>query len=327
MKLDMTLRQLEVFRTVARARNLTQAAKQLGVAQPSISQQIARLEALAGVALIDRSQTAFRLTEAGEFLLRKAEQVIAGTDEIAAGLGAFRGGGRAVIGVGAPASFSRLVLPAAAALMRAQAPDVELDVHEVSPGEAVDMLYNRQLTVAVIPAGSIESNAMSFPQVEIMADDYVLAAPADLDLSAVVDPARGLPTGAAAVLGALIEFNFGTRHSDRMHEWARRVLPHHRIVARCRSFETALAMVEAGLGVAVVPALSALPAPGAAPRVGLWRTDLGARRLVALTPSQYRGVDPFRSFVQALRDAAATLPPPVGRTAPFLTPAAETAQD
>lgn len=322
MKTEMTLRQMEIFCTVARARSLTEAAKQLGVAQPSISQQIAKLETVAGVALVERGQGGFRLTEAGEYLLRKAETVIAGADEAAAGLTAFREGRRATVAIAALNSVARLVLPGALAALAPRWPDIEVDLHEAAPAEALDMLYSRRVTIAVMAAASAADKAASLPQSPVLEDEVALAVPAWLDLDRVADPDRDLAPEAARVVNSVVQFNFGTRHNDDVAAWCRAALPRHRVIARTRSYETALAMVEAGLGVALAPALSALGWGGRSAAVRLYRTGLPPRRLVALTPTQYLGIEPYRSVLAALRQGAEPLTPPPLREAPFLRAAA-----
>src|SRR5688500_2889366 len=52
---EMTLHQLRIFWAVAHAVTLTEAAKQLGLTQPSLSQQLSKLETTVGTALFDRT--------------------------------------------------------------------------------------------------------------------------------------------------------------------------------------------------------------------------------------------------------------------------------
>jgi DNA-binding transcriptional LysR family regulator len=73
----MNLRQLEYFVTIAEEQSFTRAAERLLVAQPSLSQQIAALEAELGGALFERLPRGVRLTVAGESFLSEARAAIA----------------------------------------------------------------------------------------------------------------------------------------------------------------------------------------------------------------------------------------------------------
>jgi len=102
------------------------------------------------------------------------------------------------------------------------------------------------------------------------------------------------------------------------------VLPESRVIAQCRSFEIAIGLVKAELGVCLVPALSTLAWESQPTGVRLYRVDLPPRRLVAMLPSQYRRQEPYSAAIDGLVAAAAALrlpdmlPPP-----PFLANAAE----
>ena len=106
----ITLNQLRVFWAVAHGESLTRAAKQLGVTQPALSQQLAKLENALGGQLFDRINNQLVLTDAGRYLLRKAETVLAEMDEAEAGLAEFRLGRRRRISVGALASIARTIV-------------------------------------------------------------------------------------------------------------------------------------------------------------------------------------------------------------------------
>ena len=88
----MDLHKLRIFVAVARARHFTRAANLLHMSQPSVSQQIALLEAAIGTPLLLRQPRHLQLTAAGAALLAYAEQLLALADEatdaarVAAGL-------------------------------------------------------------------------------------------------------------------------------------------------------------------------------------------------------------------------------------------------
>ena len=113
------------------------------------------------------------------------------------------------------------------------------------------------------------------------------------------------------MLNSAIEFNFGTQHTLRVHQWYQRVLPAHRIVAHCRTYDVALELVRAGFGVCLVPALTALEVAGTLDGIELYATDHGDRRTVAIIADQYLRLSPYKDLIEALQAAGRglTLPP------------------
>lgn len=323
----ITLNQLRIFWSVAHSASLTKAAKQLGVTQPSLSQQLAKLEQTLGGRLFDRVNNQLVLTDAGRFLLRKAETVLAEVDEAEAGLAEYRMGRRGRIAVGALSSLARTIIPGAFRRTLEAYPDLELDVHELAPMEAVEQLYGRNLQLAVLSSFSVATNRLSFNRVEIARDPYVFATPRGLDLGCVFDPEWDLTPEQRRTVNRVIQFNFGNLHNQRVEDWYRHVLPRHQIVAHCRTYEAALAMVEAGLGVALVPQLTTQMGARCAFDVDLYAVGGMERPIVALIPPQYRRAQPFATFLDALRAEAATLPPlPVAQRPPFLAKAPHAAE-
>lgn len=73
--LDVELLQLEYFKVIAKTQNISAAAKELHVAQPSLSQLLKRLEQEAGVPLFDRVGKRIRLNAYGQVFLKYAEEV------------------------------------------------------------------------------------------------------------------------------------------------------------------------------------------------------------------------------------------------------------
>src|SRR5512147_1916192 len=68
--------QLECFCAVARTGSFTKAADDLGIAQPSLSEQIAKLEQGLGAALFERLNRRVELTPLGEAILGKAQALL-----------------------------------------------------------------------------------------------------------------------------------------------------------------------------------------------------------------------------------------------------------
>ncbi len=129
-------------------------------------------------------------------------------------------------------------------------------------------------------------------------------------------PPAQLDVRALRTLHGAVLFTFGTQHQLRISDWYQRCLPGHRVVGRVRSYEFALSMVQAGRGVAIVPALSARIGADIGYDVRLYEAGLEPRRIVAMVPSQYRTTEPQASFVAGLRAAGDALRLPAVEPAP-----------
>jgi DNA-binding transcriptional LysR family regulator len=78
----MDLRQLEIFRAVMENRSATRAAATLGITQPVVSAQIARLESLVGFALFDRKAGRLEPTAEAQLLYGEVTQSLSGIDRL-----------------------------------------------------------------------------------------------------------------------------------------------------------------------------------------------------------------------------------------------------
>src|SRR2546421_9391651 len=81
---DFDFRQFRYFVTVAEEGQMTRAARRLQLAQPALSQAIARLEAQVGIRLLDRNPRGVTVTPAGEAFLAKAQATLAAMEEMQA---------------------------------------------------------------------------------------------------------------------------------------------------------------------------------------------------------------------------------------------------
>lgn len=316
----LTLHQLRVVWAVAHAGTVSRAAKQLGLSQPSLSQQIAKLEASIGHQVFERRAARMTLTEIGTFLLDRAEPVMREMQQLEDGLSGFAGGTR-TIGIAGISSPVRVLLPQALRRFHDQYPDIGFDLHESSPSDVLAMLYARRANVGIVAASSIAQASMGFVQVPLLDDPYVLVVPEALKLDDVTSEDR-LDAAQRAILNNGIHFIYGTQHQKRIEAWYETTLTNHRVVAQCRSFEVAVAMVRAGLGVCLAPALSCFAGASVLGGIRLYEVTVGIPRpLVALVPSQYRHLAPYSALIDTLREVAQDqVRPKIGPVPPFLKP-------
>lgn len=308
---DFTLRQLQIFWTVVHSGSLTRAAKQMEMRQPSISQQLGNMERIAGGKLIRFVNNEMRLTPAGQFLVEAAGPILASVDRAKAGLSEFFEGRRGRLVVGALPSLARnLLVPAFARLIEEHSGYV-LDIVEMAPREAIEQLHGRTIDLALISNYAAAARmAPGLRAVPVAEDAQLLAVPESLaDLSAVTEPERQLDAGDRSVLNSTVRYAFGSEHSNRVNFWYETLLPGSVMVARCRSFESALAFVEKGLGSALVPELAVHHEGRPLFDVRLYGLPIPPRRTLALVHEHHMTLPGVQSFLAALKTAAAALQP------------------
>jgi DNA-binding transcriptional LysR family regulator len=146
----MDLRQLEYFAAVARHRHFRRAAEDLYVTQSAVSQQVRRLEAELGLALLRRTsgRPPVELTPAGEELLARAEAILADVARARAAMdehaGALRGGVRAAVTTG-----EALRLPPALARFGHEHPGVRVALRQAPADAIVDLVIKGSVDLAV----------------------------------------------------------------------------------------------------------------------------------------------------------------------------------
>ena len=146
--LDVT--RLRVLVAVARHGSVTAAARELNYAQPSVSHHLARLEAETGVRLIQRAGRGIRLTEAGRLLADRAAEVLGRLDAAENELAAHAGLSAGRVRLAAFPSALGTIVPAAAAMLRAEYPGMDVRLTEAEPPEALRMLRAGYVDVALV---------------------------------------------------------------------------------------------------------------------------------------------------------------------------------
>jgi DNA-binding transcriptional LysR family regulator len=146
----LSVSRLKVLREVAYGGSVSAAAQTLSYSQSAVSQQIATLEAEAGIALLERHPRGVTLTAAGQTLVGHAEGILARLDAAEAALGAISGlrGGKLRL-ASFPTAGASLV-PAAIAAFRERYPDVELTLSEGEPEEIAPRLRRGELDLALL---------------------------------------------------------------------------------------------------------------------------------------------------------------------------------
>lgn len=143
-------RLLLTFRAVARAGSLSAAARELGWTQPALGQQVKRLEQEAGLALVERTPRGVTLTDAGRALLVHADAVAGRLALAERDLERLRADdARHLQLLAPPSACPTIVAPAMAELARLD-PPVEVSLTQMEPPEALAALQAGQADAAVV---------------------------------------------------------------------------------------------------------------------------------------------------------------------------------
>ncbi|MFD3605362.1 LysR family transcriptional regulator [Streptomyces sp. NPDC058656] len=119
---------LELLLAVARLGSLGRAAREVGITQPAASSRIRSMERQLGVALVDRSPTGSRLTDAGALVTDWARRVVEVAEAFDAGAQALRDRRDSRLRVAASMTIAEYLLPGWLLALRAQRPDTAVSL-------------------------------------------------------------------------------------------------------------------------------------------------------------------------------------------------------
>lgn len=243
--MNITLRQLQAFCTVARLGSFTKAASVLHTTQPALSVQIGQLEGSLNLRLFDRTTRAVAITSVGRELLPRAERTLAELAALvdsAAGLGS-KNVGRVV--VAALPSVASSLLPEAIAKFAHEFPGVQVILKDGLGAEITDLVRNDQVDFGISGESATDPSLVF---TVLGADEMV----------AVTLPHHPLASVKRITLESLTDYplilmsrNSSVRRlvDDAFAEKGRLANP----VQEPAYMATAIAMVRAGIGVALLP--------------------------------------------------------------------------
>ncbi|MCA9291329.1 MAG: hydrogen peroxide-inducible genes activator [Phycisphaerales bacterium] len=245
----MELRQLRYFVAVAEAGTISRAAARCGITQPSLSQQIMKLERELGVELLDRLGRGVAMTDAGRALLARARPILGAVREIEGSLRVDVDEGRGRLAVGAIPTMAPYLVPALVARLREEYPECEIIVREDLTQNLVEAIADHELDVAI----------MSTPIDHDLIDLQVVGREALLVVAPAAHPLSARGDIALADLRAQPAITL-----DEMHCLGRQIgdfCASRRlagtVACRMTQIDTLLEFVRLGLGVSIVPAMVA----------------------------------------------------------------------
>jgi len=185
----MELRHLRYFVIVAEEQNATRAAARLHVSQPPLSRQIRDLEDELGVELFRRTAKSLALTEAGKIFLNEARAILLRVDQAIDTVRTVANTSRGTLHVGYAPSLTVRLLPKTLMLFERAHPGVRVSLHDLSSEECIQRLAAGKIDLAltVRPSASrmrglIFENIASHPLCCAVAVSHPLARKKDVSI-------------------------------------------------------------------------------------------------------------------------------------------------
>jgi DNA-binding transcriptional LysR family regulator len=290
---------LRVLTEVARRGSFSGAADALSYTQSAVSQQVATLEAEAGMTLLERQARGVRLTVAGQALVKHAEGILARLEAAEEEIAAIAGLRAGKLRMASFPTAGATLMPLAIATFRSSYPDIELTLAEGEPEEIAPRLRAGEFDLALLfQFDEPEDGMEGVTRVDLLEDPMYLALPRehplagkeglrleDLNGEAWVQTSRESPCARHVVRSchaAGFEPNVAFESDD---------------------YQTVQGLVAAGVGVALIPELA----------LSVVREDIAIRSLapsppirqvIAAAPADVRLSPATPAMLGILEDAA-----------------------
>ena len=244
----MDLRQIEYVAALYRERHFQRAAERVHISQPTLSQRVKALEKELGAPLFERSSRWVRPTPAGELFIPQAlaalESLESSVEE------ARRGAGQPLgrLSVAAIPTLAPYILPGALKILRARAPRLRLEVHELTTSLLLERLKDGRVDVGIL-ALPIEERGLVARGVG--REPFFLAVPAGHPLAS-----RKAVRPDDLKMEHLLILQEGHCFRSQSLEVCHRSADDPRIVFEGGSLGSVLKMAEAGEGVTLVPRMA-----------------------------------------------------------------------
>ncbi|MDB6001128.1 MAG: LysR family transcriptional regulator [Rhizobacter sp.] len=249
--MNVTLRQLRVFQSVAESRNFSRTGLDIGLTQPAVSRAIVELEAQIGLKLLDHTTREVTLTEAGQSLALRLDRVLDELDQALADVHDMGNTRRGRVRVASSPTLSANLMPACIAECTRREPDIEFVLLDRIQQDVLDSVRAGEVDFGVV----IEPPSMDDLHCEtILEDPFFVVVRPEHRFAALRSVKWASLNGEPLVL---LDHASGSRRlidaalaQHGAHCEIRQQVGHPTTVFR---------MVEAGIGSSVMPALAMPP--------------------------------------------------------------------
>lgn len=288
----MEVHQLRYFCAVARHGTFTRASEVEHVAQPSLSQQILKLEAELGARLFDRMPRSAKLTVFGKAFLPKAERILRELGEAKSELREMSGDEKGEVVVGIIPTIAAYLLPRLLNGFAARHPLVSINIVEDITPVLLQRLHEGTIDIAI---AALPIQGSDLASEELFEERFYAALP-EKHRRAL----RASISLAELEREPFLLLKEGHCFRDSLIAACGKAKMAPSVAFESGQFATILAMVSAGMGVSAVPAMAVKPQPGCkfVPISGKHST----RKVGMVTSRHHYQSRAQRLFMQQMRD-------------------------
>jgi LysR family hydrogen peroxide-inducible transcriptional activator len=253
--MEPTLRQLEYVVALAASGRFVEAAQRCSVTQPALSKQIREVETMLGVQLFERSRPRLIVTPAGEEIVRRARDLLAGMRELVAVSRTAAGRQHSALRLGVIPTIAPYGLPGVIAKLRARFPNLSVAIEESRTATLLDQLRDGVIDLGLL-ARPFDSHGLG--GADLVREPFVLVAPGSHPLAR-----RGAVSPAEIEGAGLILMREGHCLRDQVIDICGSAGAPPPTSVTAASIGTLVRMVESGLGPTLIPAAALAVETGA----------------------------------------------------------------
>lgn len=239
--MEANIHKFQAFVKASECGSFTKTAQELGYTQSSVSRMVQGLEGDWGVRLFERSGGAVKLTKEGEGLLPDVQNVVHSYERLQMKVDDINGLESGTVSIAAPASIISWKLGEPLGAFAADHPNIEIDITETTYGEAERLLGDGEADIAFVPkklpADLYDSELFHKDEIVVVSKKgHFAPGRSSIPISELVDERFIADTETAPLL--------------------QKELRHATVRCETSDFNAILSLIEAGLGISLLPMLA-----------------------------------------------------------------------
>lgn len=244
---SLSLRQLSYFHALANTLNFRQAAQELGISQPTLTEQVKALEEHLHVPLLERSRSGTKLSPQGRDLLQNVKLVLDSVTDLQKAAQLYRSDSAVTYRLGIPPTVGPYLLPHVLPTLHQQYNELKFYVREAAPKTLEQSLYSGEFDLILTPSPKEDAELSVEP---LFTEPLKLVLPIDHPLAgqSAIEPQQ---LHGQNVLTLEEHHHFHHQVQTVCHKLGARLLRDY----EGTSLDTLRQMVVMGMGIAFLPGL------------------------------------------------------------------------